>query len=99
MPATCIKTGEGPAVVLLHAGIADRTMWSEHLEPLADAGYRAVAVDLPGFGEAAVDPGEQAPWNDVEKTVEGARRTQTVFLQTSAGPRNAPADASQRDKP
>jgi mono/diheme cytochrome c family protein len=41
----------------------------------------------------------QPPWSGVEKTVEDARRTQTVFLQTSVGPRNAPADASQRDKP
>ena len=41
----------------------------------------------------------QAAWTGVEKTVEDARRTQTVFLQTSPGPRNAPADATQRDKP
>jgi mono/diheme cytochrome c family protein len=41
----------------------------------------------------------QGAWTDVEKTVEAARRTQTVFLQTSPGPRNAPAGATQRDKP
>jgi mono/diheme cytochrome c family protein len=43
--------------------------------------------------------GNQPAWTGVEKTVEDARRTQTVFLQTSAGPHNAPADATQRDKP
>jgi mono/diheme cytochrome c family protein len=41
----------------------------------------------------------QPPWTGIEKAVETARRTQTVFLQTSAGPRNAPADPAQRDKP
>jgi len=41
----------------------------------------------------------QPAWTDVEKTVEDARRTQIVFLQTSPGPRNAPADPTQRDKP
>jgi len=41
----------------------------------------------------------QPGWTGVEKTVEDARRTQTVLLQTSAGPHNAPADATQRDKP
>ena len=41
----------------------------------------------------------QPAWTSVEKTVEDARRMQTVFLQTSAGPRNAPADPAQRDKP
>jgi mono/diheme cytochrome c family protein len=38
-------------------------------------------------------------WAGVEKTVADARTTQTVFLQTSAGPHNAPADPAQRDKP
>jgi mono/diheme cytochrome c family protein len=41
----------------------------------------------------------QPPWAGVEKIVEDARRTQTVFLQTGMGPRDAPADASQRGKP
>jgi mono/diheme cytochrome c family protein len=41
----------------------------------------------------------QPAWPGVEKTVEAARRTQTFFLQTSAGPTNAPADKIQRDKP
>jgi mono/diheme cytochrome c family protein len=41
----------------------------------------------------------QTPWTGVEKTVEDARRTQNVFLQTSVDAQNVPADASQRDKP
>jgi mono/diheme cytochrome c family protein len=41
----------------------------------------------------------QPAWTGVEKTVVDARRTQTVFLQTSPGPINAPADSMQRDKP
>src|SRR5712672_4531715 len=41
----------------------------------------------------------QPAWTNVEKTVEDARRTQIVFLQTSPGPHNAPADPTQRDKP
>jgi hypothetical protein len=41
----------------------------------------------------------QPPWTGVENTVAEARRTQTVFLQTTPGPHNAPADTTQRDKP
>jgi mono/diheme cytochrome c family protein len=41
----------------------------------------------------------QPAWSDVEKIVAEARRTQTAYLETSAGARNAPADPSQRDKP
>jgi mono/diheme cytochrome c family protein len=43
--------------------------------------------------------GKQPEWTGLEKTIAEARRTQTVFLQTSPGPQNASADASQRDKP
>jgi mono/diheme cytochrome c family protein len=38
-------------------------------------------------------------WNDLEKAIGEARRAQTVFLQSSAGPRSAPADETQRAKP
>jgi mono/diheme cytochrome c family protein len=41
----------------------------------------------------------QPPWSGLEKTIEEARRTQTAYLTTSAGPSRAPADAAQRDKP
>jgi mono/diheme cytochrome c family protein len=41
----------------------------------------------------------QPAWTGVQKTVEDARRTQTVFLQTSPEPHDTPADAMQRDKP
>ena len=59
------EAGTGTALVLLHAGIADRSMWSAHLAPLAAAGYRVVAPDLPGFGESPEGPGPLAPWEDV----------------------------------
>jgi pimeloyl-ACP methyl ester carboxylesterase len=56
-------TGEGPAVMLVHAGIADRRMWHDHLRWLADDGWHAIAPDLPGFG-AHVPPADPlAPWD------------------------------------
>ncbi|MFL5864257.1 MAG: alpha/beta fold hydrolase [Solirubrobacteraceae bacterium] len=54
--------GAGPAVVLLHAGIADRRMWREHLGWIADSGHRVVALDLPGFGEHVPSPQSLPPW-------------------------------------
>jgi pimeloyl-ACP methyl ester carboxylesterase len=79
------EAGTGPAVLLIHAGVADRTMWSEHLEPLAAAGYRAVAVDLPGFGEATVEQGEQAPWADVLSTIDGLDIERAALVGSSFG--------------
>ena len=42
---------------------------------------------------------DQPAWTGLEKIVADARHTQTLALQTSAGPSNAPADPTQRDKP
>jgi pimeloyl-ACP methyl ester carboxylesterase len=61
--------GSGPVVVLLHAGVADRRMWPAIAGALAEAGYRTVAMDLPGYGDA--EPRDRwAPWSDVLETVD-----------------------------
>ena len=79
------EVGTGPAVVLLHAGIADRRMWTDHLEPLAAAGRRTVAVDLPGFGEAALRPGLQAAWLDVLETMDALALDRAALVGCSFG--------------
>jgi pimeloyl-ACP methyl ester carboxylesterase len=76
--------GAGPAVVLLHAGVADRRMWAEHLAPISDAGYRAVAVDLPGFGEALPEE-PVAPWEDVVATLDALSIDRAVLVGNSFG--------------
>jgi pimeloyl-ACP methyl ester carboxylesterase len=43
--------GEGPAVVLVHAGICDRRMW-DGVWPSLTARHRAVRYDARGFGES-----------------------------------------------
>jgi pimeloyl-ACP methyl ester carboxylesterase len=45
------EAGSGPAVVLCHAGIADRRMWAGPFEALA-AGCRVVRFDWRGYGES-----------------------------------------------
>jgi pimeloyl-ACP methyl ester carboxylesterase len=79
------EAGTGPALVLLHAGVADRTMWAEQLEPLAAAGFRAVALDLPGFGDAPVAPGEQAPWADVLHAMDELSIARATLVGVSFG--------------
>jgi 3-oxoadipate enol-lactonase len=60
-------------------------MWSEHLEPLATAGYRVIAPDLPGFGEASIEPGPQAPWNDVLQTMRELELDRAALVGSSFG--------------
>jgi 3-oxoadipate enol-lactonase len=85
VPLPSDDTGSnGPAVVLLHAGIADRRMWSELLPELATAGYRAIALDLPGFGDAELPP-ESAPFLDVLETMDALGVADAVLVGNSYG--------------
>jgi 3-oxoadipate enol-lactonase len=80
------EIGDGAAVLLLlHAGIADRRMWDEHLEPLAAVGHRVVAVDLPGFGEAAAGPRPVAHWEDVVETMDALGIERASIVGNSFG--------------
>ena len=54
--------GDGPAVLLVHEGVADRRMWRDQVPVLA-RDHRVVAVDLRGFGES---PHASGPFSNVE---------------------------------
>jgi haloalkane dehalogenase len=49
-----------PAVLLVHGYPESSYMWREALPVLAAAGWRALAPDLPGYGDS--DPGESGSW-------------------------------------
>src|SRR5215212_4490121 len=76
--------GSGPVVVFLHAGVCDRRMWEEVLPGVAAAGFRAIAPDLPGFGEAPVAP-ESAPWLDVLQTMDALDVDRAALVGNSFG--------------
>ena len=71
--------------MLLHAGVADRTMWRDLLPVFAERGYRAIAMDLQGFGEAPVTTAEQAPWDDVLETMDVAGVDRAALVGNSFG--------------
>ena len=49
-----VEMGSGPAVILIHGLACSSSQWMYTVPALAKAGYRAVAVDLPGFGQSAM---------------------------------------------
>ena len=57
------EAGEGPAVLLVHGLGSSLITWDRNMGPLAEAGYRVIAVDLPGHGDSdkprdlSYDPG------------------------------------------
>jgi 3-oxoadipate enol-lactonase len=54
--------GDGPAILLVHEGVADRRMWRGQVPVLA-RDHRVVAVDLRGFGET---PHASGPFSNVD---------------------------------
>ncbi|HEX2102783.1 MAG TPA: alpha/beta hydrolase [Solirubrobacteraceae bacterium] len=57
--------GDGPPVLLVHAGIADSRMWEPLAERLVAAGRRVVAPDLRGFGRSPLPPETFSPAADL----------------------------------
>lgn len=53
--------GEGPAVLFIHAGVADSRMWAQQM---GLEGYRTVVFDKRGFGSTAWVPGPFSDSND-----------------------------------
>ncbi|WP_344115658.1 alpha/beta hydrolase [Kribbella alba] len=50
--------GDGPAVLLVHAGVADGRMWDRQIEDLS-RDHRVIAPDLRGFGETPLEVAEK----------------------------------------
>jgi pimeloyl-ACP methyl ester carboxylesterase len=48
--------GDGPDLLLVHAGVADARMWAEQVEQLT-ADHRVITLDLRGYGETPLEPG------------------------------------------
>jgi 3-oxoadipate enol-lactonase len=46
--------GEGPAVALVHAGVADSRMWGPQLRSFPES-HTVLRVDLPGFGNTPIE--------------------------------------------
>ncbi len=53
LPAANPPRSGAPAVVLLHMYRSDRAAWEPLLEPLHEAGFAVLAIDLRGHGESA----------------------------------------------
>ncbi|MBD3647981.1 MAG: alpha/beta hydrolase, partial [Pseudomonadales bacterium] len=59
------EQGDGPLVLLLHGFPESWYSWRHQFEPLASAGYHAVAPDMRGYGKSD-KPGDVSAYNQVE---------------------------------
>src|SRR6476469_8792710 len=49
----CVEAGEGPLVLLVHGFPESWYSWRHQIPALAEAGYRAVAIDVRGYGRSS----------------------------------------------
>ena len=61
--------GEGPSLVLAHAGFLDRRMWDDQFPVLAQH-YRVVRYDRRGFGNSTLTPGPFSHRRDLYQLLE-----------------------------
>jgi len=76
--------GSGPAVVLIHAGIADQRMWDEQVPALAER-YRVVRFDCRGFGRTRSEPGPCSNRADVAALLDHLEIGRAALVGCSRG--------------
>lgn len=80
--------GDGPPVVLIHAGIADLRMWDDVVPALA-ARHRVVRYDLPGFGRSQLAGDVVDPTEDLEAVLDAFAVERAALVGCSLGGRIA----------
>lgn len=80
--------GQGPAVILLHAGVADRRMWQSTQSSLAKT-YRTIAYDRRGFGETLTPDEPFSHAGDLDRVITHFNCQRPILIGCSQGGRIA----------
>ncbi|AWS47776.1 alpha/beta fold hydrolase [Streptosporangium sp. 'caverna'] len=78
------EAGNGPAVVLVHAGCADRRMWEHQFQALK-ADFRVVRYDWRGYGESADAIGDFAHHEDLLALMDALEIGRAAVVGSSDG--------------
>jgi pimeloyl-ACP methyl ester carboxylesterase len=78
------EAGIGPAVVLIHAGVADSRMWDGVFEPLARR-FRTVRFDIRGFGRSSMPPGRFSYHGDLRALLDHLDIARAALVACSFG--------------
>jgi 3-oxoadipate enol-lactonase len=80
--------GEGPPVVLIHAGVADSRMWAPQLESFPKT-HAVVRIDLPGYGQSPIDSSVVSFRGAVAEALDAAEIDRAALVGTSFGGQTA----------
>jgi len=76
--------GQGPPIVLLHEGIADRRMWNREF-PLLAREHRVARYDLRGYGGSPPATSEFSPVRDLAALIDHLRLERPLVVGPSVG--------------
>jgi len=82
------KSGAGPGLVCVHAGIADHRMWNRELEEYA-RDHTVVTYDVRGFGRSTAATSEYSDMDDLLAVLDNADIPRPALIGCSAGGRIA----------
>ncbi|MBA3877039.1 MAG: hypothetical protein C0498_08910 [Anaerolinea sp.] len=80
-----VVDGEGPPILLVHAGIVDLRAWDPLVPHLVEAGYRAVRYDIRGFGRSTTADVEFSQRADLRVVLDALGIDQAAFVGNSLG--------------
>jgi pimeloyl-ACP methyl ester carboxylesterase len=84
----CTVRGDGPALLLLHAGVTDSRSWDPLVAHLG-AGVRTIAYDRRGFGETTYDPAPHRGVDDALAVLDAEGVESALVIGASNGGRRA----------
>src|SRR5439155_2612185 len=82
------EAGDGPAVVLIHEGIADCRMWDRQVATFAD-GLRVVRYDVAGYGRSPLGGGAYSHSRDLLALLDELGIERAALVGVSLGGRIA----------
>ena len=80
-----VVDGEGPPILLVHAGIVDLRAWDPLMPYLVDAGYRVVRYDTRAFGQSTTDDVEFSNRADLLAVLDALGIARAAFVGNSRG--------------
>ena len=80
-----VVDGDGPPVLLVHAGIVDLRSWDPLVPYLVDAGYRVARYDIRGYGQSTTDDIEFSNRADLRAVLDGLGIGRAALVGNSRG--------------
>ena len=80
-----VVDGDGPPILLVHAGIVDLRAWDPLVPYLVEAGHRVVRYDTRGFGQSTTDDVEFSNRADLRAVLDDLGIARAAFVGNSRG--------------